>query len=283
MLASRFGIGGFGSMESNVGTTSAEFGTTVTAHSTIHTKNTTYATLIAATARDAYGITILLAGTGTVASTNARMLVDIAIGAASSEIVIIPNLLAGNVATMAQGVAGGCLYTFPVFIPAGVRLSANCQALISADTCTCAIWLHRDPIGPRGFVGSRVTAYGPDTATSSGVSHSPGNSTYATATQIVANAANPIRYLQLGIDGGTDTTLTSLRGLARIGIGATPDYIASELPFQESTTVETINNDHANLLLSRMLFNIPASTRLTVSAMRNAAAEARGWALYGVD
>jgi hypothetical protein len=32
-----------------------------------------------------------------------------------------------------------------------------------------------------------------------------------------------------------------------------------------------------------MMFDIPAGTNLKISAMRNAAAATRGWALYAVD
>jgi len=71
--------------------------------------------------------------------------------------------------------------------------------------------------------------------------------------------------------------------LLRIGIGATPTYIVNDLPYTESTTLETVNFSHANMLLSRMLFAIPAGTRLALSAMRNTTAAARNFALYGVD
>jgi hypothetical protein len=81
---------------SNIGTTSAEYGTSVAAPGSTHTKNTTYTELIASTSYAAYGITVLLSNVGTTASTNARALVDIAIGAASSEVVIIPNLICGK-------------------------------------------------------------------------------------------------------------------------------------------------------------------------------------------
>ena len=128
-----------------------------------------------------------------------------------------------------------------------------------------------------------MTDYGPDTSTSSGVSHTAGNNAYATATQIVASSANPIKALQVGTDLGTDTTGATKRGLLRIGVGAGPTYVASDLPYKESTTLETVDFSLANFLLSKMAFDLPAAQSLHISAMMNAAGEARGFAFYGVN
>lgn len=273
---------GLATIESNVGTTSAEFGTTLTASGTIHTKGS-YSTLIAATGYSAYGISIFLAGLSTAASTNTRCLVDIATGAAASEVDIISNLLCGNTPQWGSAMNYCASYYFPIFIPAGVRLSGRCQALIASDTVTAYIVLHQHPMGNQWY-GSRVTTYGANTATSSGVSHTSGSTNaYATATQIVSSTTNPIKYLQLGMDLGTDTTGVTMRGQVRLGYGATPDYFVSELPWAESTTLETVNFSYANMLLSHMGFNIPAGSDLRLSARVSGTGEARGWALYGVD
>lgn len=268
-------------VEASLTSTSSE-GTTVTASASTHTKGN-YAQLISSTARDSYGITVLVNNVGT-ASVNSRMLVDIAIGAAASEVVLIPNLLAGNAAPWANVMGGGVLYHFPVFIPSGTRISARCQALISADTCAVYCWLHSYPTTAGGWVGQRVTAYGPNTSTSSGVAHTPGSSSaYATATQITASTTNPIRYMQVGIDTGTDTTAVNMRGMFRVGLGATPNYIVSSIPFAESTTVESMDNRMSNFFLSHLSFNVPAASDLRLSAMVSGTGESRGWAIYGVD
>lgn len=273
---------GLATIEGNAGTTSAEFGTTLTASGSIHTKGS-YSTLIAATAYDSFGISIFLAGTGTVASTNERCLADIAIGAAASEVDIISNLMCGNTPQWGSAHNYCASYYFPIFIPAGVRLSGRCQALIASDTVTCYIVLHQHPMAAQWY-GSRVTTYGANTGTSSGVSHTSGSTnSYATATQIISSTTNPIKYLQLGMDLGTDTTGASMRGQVRLGYGATPDYFVSDLPWAESTTLETVNFSYANVILSRMGFNIPAAADLRLSARVSGTGEARGWVLYGVD
>jgi hypothetical protein len=267
-------------LEDNVGTTSVEYGTSVAAHATTaHTKNATYTTLIATTSYKAYGIFVGCHATST-ASTRESFLVDIAIGAASSEVVIIPNLLAGNQAASSTTSGMGSYYYFPIIIPANVRISATCQSDTAADTVFVDVHLVQHAI-PGAWYGSRVTAYGADTATSTGVSMSPGNSTYATDVNLSASTTNPIKYLQIGTDIYTNSAGATQRGLMRITAGTS--ILAQDLPYCEVTTLETTQFTHANFILSQMRFNIPAGVALKISAMRNAAAASRGWAAYGVD
>jgi len=269
-------------IESNVGgTTAAELGTLITAAGSSHTKGAfSSGELIASTARASYGITVMLAEVGTAASTNSRMLVDIGLGASGSETVLIPDLLAGNVGTLTGAVNTAAMYHFPLFIPSASRLSARCQALIASDTVRVAVWLHQH-VRNVGWVGQRVTAYGPDTATSSGVSVPQSTGAYGTTTEITSSCTYPIRAMQLGVDLATDTTGVNKRGIVRVGTGATPEWIASDLPFGESTSTENISCMWANLILQGMRFSIPAATRLAL-ATRTSAAENRGWAIYAV-
>ena len=264
------------------GTTSAELGATVTANAaTAHTVGG-WAEVDASTAYDAWGVTVGIAGLGTTASTNTRSLCNIAVGAASSEVTIIPNLICGQAGQWASASIGPVMYHFPIHIPAGTRLSANLQSLALSDTATVTIWLHQWPI-PGKWYGQRVTAYGANTATSSGTNHTHGNNAYATTTQLTASTTNPIKYLQVGTDLLTDTTGNNKRGMFRIAAGTSTNYIVSGIPYRESTTLETTDFRHSNFLLSHMMFNIPAASYLGVGGMMNAAGEARGWAFYGVD
>jgi hypothetical protein len=219
-------------------------------------------------------------------SANARALLDVGVGASGSEVVLIPNLMVGGSGTWVGAMNQGAHFFFPIYIASASRLNCRLQGVIASDTCTVVAHLFEEPIGPGKFVGQRVTGYGPDTATSSGVAHTPGStSAYSgTATQIVASTTNPIRYMQIGIDlGTTDTTSTSTRGMVRIGVGSTPNYVAEHLPWGDSTTLESQSNFQANWLLSHMGFNIPAGTELRINAMLNGTGEGRGWGIYGVD
>jgi hypothetical protein len=261
----------------------AEFGTSVTAAGSAHTKGSTPTQLIASTGYTAYGVIVGLGNVGTAATTNTRTLVDIMIGGSGSEVVRIPDLLCGQAGASNSASSQPIYYYFPIIIPSGSRISSRSQSLAASDTVNVQIHLIQQPI-PGRWYGSRVTAYGPDTATSSGVSHTPAGSgtAYATTTQITASSTNPIRSLQVGIDLGTATAGNTARGVLRIAAGSSTNYIVSDLPFRESTTLESIDPSVANFILSHMLFNIPASSYLGVGAMMSTAA-ARGFALYGVD
>lgn len=268
---------GLTGLQDNQGTTSAEYGTTVTASATPHTKGS-YSQLIASTSANAYGIFVNLFNTA-VASTSTRVLVDIAVGAAASETIIIPDLIAGNAGTSAGAQNAGHSYYFPIVIPVGTRVAARCQALGVSDTVDVQVHLLTNPV-PGKWYGQRVTAYGANTGTSSGTSMSPGNNTYATNVSL-GTTSNRIKYMQVGTDLITDTTGTSSRGLIRISSGTT--VLAGDLPYMESTTIESVDFTIANMILSHMTFSEPAGITLNISAMRSTTAEARGWAVYGVD
>lgn len=270
---------GLSLLEDNQGTTAAEYGTSVAGPVATHTKNTTYTTLIASLARTAYGIIVGVHNTSA-ANTATSVLVDIAIGAAAAEQVIIPNLIAGYQSPSSNTGKGGSWYFFPITIAAGVRLSATLQSQIASDTCHVQVYLLGGPV-PGRWYGQRVTAYGVASGSSDGTSHSPGNSAYATATNLTASTTNPIKALQVGIGGLGDGATSTSRGLVRLLAAATT--IADDLPWLESTGIEDIQFTGANFILSQMAFNIPAGVALAVQAMRNVAAEARGFIAYGVD
>jgi hypothetical protein len=264
-------------------TSTANAGVTLTGDGvTAHVKGP-WSQLIASSAFDAYGISVLVGSTARAASVDIRRLVDIGIGAASSEIVIIANLEAGGSAEWGDPSCQPAHYVFPIFIPAGTRIAGRCQGQAISPTVQCQVRLYSTPIGPCGWTGSTVTTYGADTANSRGVLHTHGNASYPTATEIVSSTSRPTRYLQVGVGMSSDTTGNTKRGLIRIGVGSTPNYIASDLPWAESTTVESVQFETANFILSRMLLDIPSATSLRLGAMMNAAGEARSFILYGVD
>lgn len=258
--------------------TASEFGTVITANSTRHVKGT-YTELVNSTNYTSYGIMINFFNSG-VASTRTNILVDIALGSPGSEVVIIENLMAGFVPSSGATSTMPCSYYFPITIPNGYRISARSQANVSSDTISAMIHLFAHQ-NPGQWYGSRVTTYGANTSISSGVSISPGNNTWSTVTDIVASATNPVRYLQLGVDLYTNATGATQRGMIQLYQGS--NLIANNLPFTESTTLESISNGWANFILSNLYFNMPAGSQLRLAAQRNAASATRGWILYGVD
>jgi hypothetical protein len=277
---------GLSTIETHVsGTTNetATFSISVTANASANTKGN-YTTLVAATSYASYGIMVQLAGLQTTASTNQRCLVDIALGADTAEVVIIPNLTCGNVSDYVAASNVGASYYFPIYIPAGVRVAARCQASTGGDIVNVAVRLFQRPTGAEAWYGSRVTAYGADTTNSRGTSVTPAQNAFTTVTQITSSTTYPVRYLQIGYDLLSDTTAASSRMLAKIYIGNATSTLADMLPLKESTTIESVYFTDANFILSQLRFNLPAASDLRVAISRDAATpEARGVVLYGVD
>jgi hypothetical protein len=131
LVSCSFWDGAFTQMEGCAGVDAIGFsaattvGTTITSNASANTKGV-YAQLIAATSRDYIGY-LLAFGTVTSPAGSQYYLTDLALGAASSELIILPNLNIiwglGQVAMQPETVG-------PFFdsIPAGVRVSARCQS-----------------------------------------------------------------------------------------------------------------------------------------------------------
>lgn len=272
---------GFMSRETNMTTPSAAWGTLVTAGGSSHAKNTTYAQIIASTAFDAYGILIMFSAVNS-AGNATSMLVDIAIGAAASETVIIPNLNAGyaNVISASGGDVPGQQYFFPIKIPAGSRLSATSQALIVSDTCRVAVWLYGDPTGPV-WAGTQVVDYGTNTAASKGVDVVAGlSAAEGSWTEIVASTTQDHAFIAAGCGGAADTTVLAAIAHLDLGIGAaTETAIVENLPFitHASEGIVYPTPHYAQHLVA-------SGTRLAARiSIDNASAQSYDCIMYGVS
>jgi hypothetical protein len=253
-------------------------GATVTAAGSANTMGS-WVELIASTSFAANGITIFL-NSNTSSSVSTDMLVDIGVGAASSELVRIPSLMAGGAPNW-TGVGLLAAYHFNIHIPAGSRIVARCQCATASRTVGVLVGLVGGVKVPGKWVGSRVTAYGANSAASTGTAHTPvGSPTYGSAAQISSSTANPIRQLQFGVDFASDTTGANRRYLSRIGVGASTQWLLQGLPWSE-TSGEELATGSANQLLAQMDINIPAGSDLRFASLGGT--EVRNVIIYGVD
>lgn len=136
-----------------------------TSNASANTKGS-YTEAFAATSYDAYGIIL----TVTPGSTVRDYLFDIAVGADTAEVVIVPNLLISGQAAGTQ--ANGLSIVIPIFIPAGSRVATRC----AASTGSGAMPLSLNLIYQRSLVEQPMSceAYGAATADSGGTSVDPG-------------------------------------------------------------------------------------------------------------
>lgn len=164
------------------------FGVDLTANASANTKATSYTTIAAATGFAADGFFLQINR-----STGVRkFLLDIAVGAASSEVDIIQNYEAQSGDDLV-----GCtgLVDIPIAVAAGVRLSGRVQASTGSAVLDVAIYPYKKDKVPTLYTAA--TAYGHSTSTSSGTTIDPGAvvNTKAASYTTVATLTNAVRGL----------------------------------------------------------------------------------------
>lgn len=161
----------------NVTTTS--LGTVITASGSTNTKGS-YTQLISSTVGDTAAIYVAMTN---VSSSGVAIAMDIAVGAAASEQVIIPNILSSTNNSFSFGMM------FPVQIPSGTRISARIQATTASDTIRASVTLFAD--AAIGRSGSVIDILGFTAATTIGTSVDPGGTanTKGAYSQIIASTA----------------------------------------------------------------------------------------------
>lgn len=253
-------------------------GTTITAAGSTNTKGS-YTQLIAATA-DPIDLLLITPGAPSAA---ADYLIDIAIGGAGSEQVIISNLLICS--GKASGVSANMPLLLPLSIPAGTRIAARCQA--TTASATIALMLHglaRGLLDQSGL--SRVTTYGANTADSGGTSVDPGASanTKGAWTQIVASTSAQHTALFVAFGNQVNTVRTSGSWLIDIGIGGagSEQILIADLFVRGSSSNDTVTT----MLTVLLPVAIPAGTRISVRAasdITDATDRLIDAAIYGVS
>lgn len=138
-----------------------------------------------------------------------RALVDVGIGGAGSEVVLVPDILLSTQDNF--GTMGGDMIYFPMRIPAGTRVAMRLQPNVAAITARGTIIFNYGESPTPVFTG--CDALGVDTVTTNGVEISSGAAAYGAYTTITTltrryNAMLPL----LGI-GTTTATANSFIGV----------------------------------------------------------------------
>jgi hypothetical protein len=176
--------------------------------------------VFAATLFDAYWIDIYAWGYG-LSATASMGCMDILTGAATEE-VLIPDLLFGSAAGQGYFAAAAptCKkWAFPLYIPAGSRISVRVAGQRVSTAMRFGIVLRGGNGVPPFRCGSKVTTYG--VTVPSGTTIVPGASAAEGAwTQIVASTTEDHFAFFPSFQPGSDTTLTLLSYSLDMGIGA---------------------------------------------------------------
>jgi hypothetical protein len=256
------------------GRPSATMGTLVTAGGTAHTLGSSFTQLIASTSFDTEWVEIICHGVQT-AATDSRALLNIYVGAAGQEQILIPNLLA-NGGTIAATACIPKVYRFPLRIPMGSRISAKSQALIVSDAVYVIINLHG---GSQldGWVGSGVEAIGVSAAASAGTGITPGTTSDGTFTSL-GTTVNELRYIYVQHGGPNAADTTQNAGATSIELGAGSTLI----PGLDLFLANLETNESSSMMNAMGRWRvIPAGTALQARLRFSGTAEVQYVAVYG--
>lgn len=244
---------------------------TVTGDAATHTKGA-WTELIAATTGPGSLVMVHVASTAT-ASAATSVLIDIGIGAAASEIVLIPDIGCGY--TTGTTLSPGRHWTFPVYVPSGARLSARLQSLVASKTALVAI----DVFGGEPVEGSTayatVDAYGVSAANSRGAILTSGAAnTKGSWAVVAASTTFPIRALAIAVQGGGSASLFARSHLIDIGVGAAASevVVVNDLWYADNSSEFIYDMEPANLVFRDT--PIPAGTRLVARQACSSATDA---------
>lgn len=195
----------------------AGFGTSVPAPVSTNTKSG-WVEIIASTNYAAFGFTLVISG-DSASATVVKNLWDIGVGGAGSEQPLVLNYLHNGGGLMTSG---GYAIFFPIYIPPGTRISARHQSNVASQAGRVQIFLHGIGDLPPWKAFSGAEGIGVDTATSGGLSHTPGNTgTESTWTNLGSTLARRYGAFLPLIGTGSSTTMTSLAYHVEFGINST--------------------------------------------------------------
>lgn len=232
----------------------------VTSSGTTNTKGS-WVQLISSANFDASGFLLHLLGDSGSGTGNGTALVDIGIGAASSEVVIIPNILISQVQSQIATV-GASVY-FPIQIPAGTRVAARSQCSFASAPVPVGITLIAlDQEGSEPAGGA--TTYGDNTTFSYGTGVAGGTANNkGSYTQITASTTNDASMLYVCMHGGASTGTTGLLDIA-IGGSGSEVIIIPDIPFCfNENNIEGVQSVGVNpCMVGPIPVQIPAGTRI---------------------
>ncbi len=220
-----------------------------------NTKSAAWATIIAATLYESRQLVVFLGMNDNAADG----LVDIAVGAAASEVIIVANLKvdlpvnSGYVATV---------YHLPMAIPAGSRLSAKVQCTNGATNgLHVGIMLAGRPVGGDLDNSCRSETWGAVTADSGGTSVDPGASANVVGvwSELVATTSFDVRQIVIAIGNQVNTARRVSSFLLDIGVGAGGSEI---VVLKEMALRGALNFNVSPTVLGPFPVNIPAGSRV---------------------
>lgn len=242
-------------IESIGANTSGSVGTVVTASGTANVKGS-WTQLVASTEFTSSRLMVMI-----VSNNLTTYLLDIGVGGAGSETILIPDI----------HYSGSNLFPFivdvPVGVPAGSRLAARvASATASAAMSVSACAIAGGSSDPSAL--SRVVTYGALSASSKGTAVDPGGTVNTKGSWVEFSSSTAVAHkgLLIGVGNNNNTAASSGSWLVDVGIGAAGSELVAVPDFRvAATTVESVTPSASPFVP----VSIPAGSRLAMRAQSN--------------
>lgn len=247
-------------------------GVRVTAAGTSNTKGT-YAVLFASTPYDSYGMVFQVSQSFAAASAR-HMLLDIAVGAAASEQVVVPDIPVGSANQISNG---SPQYYLPIFIPKGSRVTARVQAAVLTQAVTVNAMLLGGASLPNIFTFQESVSIGTTVADSKATPLLVGSSgTFSAWTSIGATLAHDLRAYVVCIQGDTgDTAWADNTVHLEVGYGSVA------ISTMHSFAISSAEGVLATWPVMPVWCRVPAGTQMQIRATSGTTGDTLQFALMG--
>ncbi len=234
----------------------SSIGTAVASHASDNTKGA-WVEFSASTPFDAVGVLMFFSLPGP-----AGRLIDLGVGGAGSEVVVVENIL-----RTVGGTFSADHIFLPIAIPQGSRLALRQQSTTGSHVSEVTLMLVAGNFAhSSGF--HRATTYGAATADSGGVSVDPGGTinTKGAYSEIAAATARAAKSVLLLIGNWANTAMSNAAWLIDIAVGAA----GSEVVVAADVFVTSFTGSDSIVPGAILLpISIPAGARLAVRAQCN--------------
>ena len=247
-------------------------GTAITSSASVDTKGAFIELASAAeNDRDSFCIDVVISKDG-VAS---NVLIDIAIGEAGFEQVFIPNLYFFTINGVELEV-----FSFPISVPRGVRISARSQGSISSAVPKVFVCLQSGGF-TQGSALSGIKSAGDDVATTSGVTITQGNQVYGAWVEMHANTTKEFKGFVVASHRNILASWSTGNVAWRVAIGSAGNEVVIS---DGNVTSNDSSEKGARFASAFNNVSIPIGSRVSISA---SASSSNGdftndYVLYGV-
>ena len=252
-------------------------GVVITASGSTNTKGS-YTEILSAANNTIASDSIVVYVDGSEADAVARFLIDISVGGAGSEVVLINNL--HNISNAGVVDITQLAYQFPVSIPAGVRISARCQSDIASETVR--VWAVRSSGSLANDSGlSAVESIGEETADTTGTIVAIGSAnTFGSWVEMTSSTSSSIKgiiveAMKSGVSWGNQ------RVAYQVGVGGSGNEEIIYSGHQIITSASEFSHGAASPFVS---LNVPSGSRVAIRAQSNSANSdgSLDYIIYGV-